>query len=55
MLEWIHRGLTVQKDLTVEWHKDKLAELGEKIIAPEAIPEEGTQNLAQDFGDYFTD
>ena len=55
VLEWVHRGLTLQKELTVDWHKNKLAELGEKIIEPEAIPEEGSENLAVDFGDYFTD
>jgi len=55
MLDWIHRGLTIQKEITVEWHKKKLQELGEQILTPEAIPAEGEQNLAEDYGDYFTE
>jgi len=54
ILEWIHRGLTFQKDLTIDWHKNKLAELGEQIIEPQSVPSEGTENLAEDFGDYFS-
>lgn len=55
MLEWIHRGLTFQKELTIDWHKNKLASLGETIIQPEAVPSEGEENLAEDFGDYFSE
>jgi len=56
ILEWVHRGLTLQKELTIDWHKDKLIELGAPIVEPEALPQEGENNLApeEEFGDYFS-
>lgn len=55
MMDWIHRGLSLQKDIAVDWHKQKLIELGSPIVEPEEVPQEGQENLAENFGDYFTE
>ena len=55
ILEWIHRGLTIHnKENTVTWHREKLAELGVDI--PELPPEVEDERLEEeDHGDYFSE
>ena len=56
IMDWIHRGLTIneKKEELIKWHKQSLEGLGEKIIYPEQMPNEGIENLAEQFGEYFT-
>lgn len=55
LMDWIHRGLTVKKDGLIEWHKVKLSDLGSPVVEPEELPQEGNKNLAEGFGDYFSE
>jgi hypothetical protein len=51
VLDWIHRGLTLKKEVAIVWHKTKLKELGEELIEQPRMTVDS--NLAADFGDYF--
>lgn len=50
ILDWVHRGLTVNKDIAIEWHKNKMLELGVKVLEQS---KEVVDNQASQYGEYF--
>ena len=44
------------KDDTIKWHKDKLSELGEKLIEVSKTSDSQDERLFnEDYGDYFSE